>query len=50
MHFIWTKPGVALGLTEEPVEEGVVAVVVHCHGLERMGGYKRCDRGGTNEM
>jgi len=26
---VWTKPGVALGLAKEPVEEGVVAVVVH---------------------
>jgi hypothetical protein len=26
---VWTEPGVALGLAKEPVEEGVVAVVVH---------------------
>ena len=29
MFLVWTKPGVALGLTEEPVKKGVVAVVVH---------------------
>ena len=26
---VWTEPGVALGLAKKPVEEGVVAVVVH---------------------
>ena len=34
MFFVWTKPGVALSLAEEPVKEGVVAVVVHCYGLK----------------
>ena len=38
MLFIGTKPGVALSLAEEPVQEGVVAVVVHGNGLKRNGG------------
>ena len=38
MFFVWTKPGVALGLAEKPVEEGVVAVIVHGHGLEQIEG------------
>lgn len=38
MFFVWTKPSVALSLAEEPMKEGVVAVVIHGHGLERIGG------------
>ena len=33
--FVWTKSGVALGLLEDPVEGGVVSVVVHGGDSER---------------
>ena len=33
--FVWTKPGVALGLLEDPVEGGVVSIVVHGGDSER---------------
>jgi hypothetical protein len=26
---VWSEPGIALGLPKDPVEQGVVAVVVH---------------------
>lgn len=37
---IWTEPGIALGLLEDVVEEGVVSVVIHCSLLNSGSGVR----------
>ena len=42
--FVRAEPGIALSLAEEPVEEGVVPVVVHVGGQARPPVFKKRDK------